>query len=193
MSFTVPQAVQVAEAIERGLDQAEQDGINIEKLTPYVTIMVGRIDDHLKRVKQSENIDVDPEIIDWASIAVFKNAYKIFQKRGYRSKLLAAAFRNHKHWSELVGGDIVISMPYEWWNKFNASDIEVINRINDPVDSEITEKLSNNFNDFNRAFNENGMTIEEFEFFGASKHTMDTFLDGYDEFIQIIRSRMINR
>ena len=37
------------------------------------------------------------------------------------------------------------------------------------------------------------MTIEEFEFFGASKHTMDTFLDGYDEFIQIIRSRMINR
>jgi len=193
VSFTVPQAVQVAEAIERGLDQAEQDGINIEKLTPYVTIMVGRIDDHLKRVKQSENIDVDPEIIDWASIAVFKNAYKIFQKRGYRSKLLAAAFRNHKHWSELVGGDIVISMPYEWWNKFNASDIEVINRINDPVDWEITDKLSNNFNDFNRAFNENGMTIEEFEFFGASKHTMDTFLDGYDEFIQIIRSRMINR
>ena len=38
-----------------------------------------------------------------------------------------------------------------------------------------------------------GMTIEEFEFFGASKHTMDTFLNGYDEFIQIIRSRMINR
>ena len=193
VSFTVPQAVQVAEAVERGLDQAEKDGINIENLTPYVTIMVGRIDDHLKRVKQSENLDVDPEIIDWASIAVFKNAYKIFQKRGYRSKLLAAAFRNHMHWSELVGGDIVISMPYEWWNKFNASDIEVINRMNDPVDSETMDKLSQNFNDFNRAFDEDGMAIDEFEFFGASRHTMDTFLNGYDEFIQIIRSRMINR
>mgnify|MGYP003305572458 FL=1 len=193
VSFTVPQAVQVAEAIERGLDQAEQDGINIEKLTPYVTIMVGRIDDHLKRVKQSENIDVDPEIIDWASIAVFKNAYKIFQKRGYRSKLLAAAFRNQMHWSELVGGDIVISMPYDWWNKLNASDIEVKNRINNPVDSSIIDKLSNNFNDFNRAFDSDGMSVEEFEYYGASKHTMDTFLNGYDEFIQIIRSRMINR
>ena len=193
VSFTVPQAVQVAEAIERGLDQAEQDGINIEKLTPYVTIMVGRIDDHLKRVKQSENIDVDPEIIDWASIAVFKNAYKIFQKRGYRSKLLAAAFRNQMHWSELVGGDIVISMPYDWWNKFNALDIEVKNRINNPVDSSIIDKLSNNFNDFNRAFDSDGMSVEEFEYYGASKHTMDTFLNGYDEFIQIIRSRMINR
>ena len=193
VSFTVPQAVQVAEAIERGLDQAEQDGKNIEKLTPYVTIMVGRIDDHLKRIKQSKNIDVDPEIIDWASIAVFKNAYKIFQKRGYRSKLLAAAFRNQMHWSELVGGDIVISMPYDWWNKLNASDIEVKNRINNPVDSSIIDKLSNNFNDFNRAFDSDGMLVEEFEYYGASKHTMDTFLNGYDEFIQIIRSRMINR
>ena len=193
VSFTVPQAVQVAEAIERGLDQAEQDGKNIEKLTPYVTIMVGRIDDHLKRIKQSKNIDVDPEIIDWASIAVFKNAYKIFQKRGYRSKLLAAAFRNQMHWSELVGGDIVISMPYDWWNKFNALDIEVKNRINNPVDSSIIDKLSNNFNDFNRAFDSDGMSVEEFEYYGASKHTMDTFLSGYDEFIQIIRSRMINR
>ena len=193
VSFTVPQAVQVAEAIERGLDQAEQDGKNIEKLTPYVTIMVGRIDDHLKRIKQSKNIDVDPEIIDWASIAVFKNAYKIFQKRGYRSKLLAAAFRNQMHWSELVGGDIVISMPYDWWNKFNASNIEVKNRINNPVDPTIIDKLSNNFNDFNRAFDPDGMSVEEFEYYGASKHTMDTFLNGYDEFIQIIRSRMINR
>ena len=193
VSFTVPQAVQVAEAIERGLDQAEQDGKNIEKLTPYVTIMVGRIDDHLKRIKQSKNIDVDPEIIDWASIAVFKNAYKIFQKRGYRSKLLAAAFRNQMHWSELVGGDIVISMPYDWWNKFNALDIEVKNRINNPVDPTIIDKLSNNFNDFNRAFDSDGMSVEEFEYYGASKHTMDTFLNGYDEFIQIIRSRMINR
>ena len=193
VSFTVAQAVAVAEAVERGLNEAEKNGFNIENLTPYVTIMVGRIDDHLKRINQSENNEVEPEIIDWASIAIFKNAYKIFQEKGYRSKLLAAAFRNHMHWSELVGGDIVISMPYEWWNKFNASDIEVINRINDPVDSEIIDKLSKNFNDFNRAFNEDGMTIEEFEFFGASKHTMDTFLNGYDEFIQIIRSRMINR
>jgi len=193
VSFTVAQALQVAEAVERGLNEAEKNGLNISNLTPYVTIMVGRIDDHLKRLRQSESIDVDLELIDWASIAVFKNAYKIFMERGYRSKLLAAAFRNHMHWSELVGGNIVISMPYDWWNKFNASEIEVKNRIDNPVDLNIIEELSNNFNDFNRAFDPDGMSLEEFEFYGASIHTMDTFLSGYDEFSQIIRSRMINR
>ena len=97
VSFTVPQAVQVAEAIERGLSQAEKNSVDTKDVTPYVTIMVGRIDDHLKRVRDSKNINMDPEIINWASIAIFKNAYRIFKERNYRSKLLAAAFRCDLH------------------------------------------------------------------------------------------------
>tara|TARA_B100000315_G_scaffold182693_1_gene171637 strand:+ start:731 stop:1798 length:1068 start_codon:yes stop_codon:yes gene_type:complete len=191
VSFTVPQAVQVAEAIERGLTQAENDGVDITNVTPYVTIMVGRIDDHLKRQKEIENINVSLDIIDWASIAIFKNAYTIFKKRDYRSKLLAAAFRCDLHWKEIVGGDIIISMPYDWWNRFNDSDVEVKNRINDPVDKNIITALEKNFKDFSRAYHENGMKIQEFESFGASVHTMNTFLEGYDEFIRLIRDRMI--
>ena len=44
---------------------------------------------------------------------------------------------------------------------------------------------------FNKAHDENGMTENEFESFGASVHTMQTFLEGYDEFVALIRSRMI--
>ena len=191
VSFTVPQAVQVAEAIERGLSQAEKNSVDTKDVTPYVTIMVGRIDDHLKRVRDSKNINMDPEIINWASIAIFKNAYRIFKERNYRSKLLAAAFRCDLHWKEIVGGDIIISMPYEWWNKFNASDVDVKSRINEPVDEKIISLLKENFEDFNKAYDEKGMSENEFESFGASVHTMQTFLEGYDEFVALIRSRMI--
>ena len=191
VSFTVPQAVQVAEAIERGLSQAEKNSVDTKDVTPYVTIMVGRIDDHLRRVRDSKNINIDPEIINWASIATFKNAYRIFKERNYRSKLLAAAFRCDLHWKEIVGGDIIISMPYEWWNKFNASDVDVKSRINEPVDEKIISLLKENFEDFNKAYDEKGMKENEFESFGASVHTMQTFLEGYDEFVALIRSRMI--
>ena len=191
VSFTVPQAVQVAEAIERGLSQAEKNSVDTKDVTPYVTIMVGRIDDHLKRVRDSKNINMDPEIINWASIAIFKNAYRIFKERNYRSKLLAAAFRCDLHWKEIVGGDIIISMPYEWWNKFNASDVDVRHRIDEPVDEKTISLLKENFEDFNKAYDEKGMSENEFESFGASVHTMQTFLEGYDEFVALIRSRMI--
>ena len=191
VSFTVPQAVQVAEAIERGLSQAEKNSVDTKDVTPYVTIMVGRIDDHLKRVRGSKNINMDPEIINWASIAIFKNAYRIFKERNYRSKLLAAAFRCDLHWKEIVGGDIIISMPYEWWNKFNASDVDVRHKIDEPVDEKTISLLKENFEDFNKAYDEKGMSENEFESFGASVHTMQTFLEGYDEFVALIRSRMI--
>ena len=193
VSFTVPQAVQVAEAIEKGLAQAENNGVDMSNITPYVTIMVGRIDDHLKHQRENDNIDIDPTIIDWASIAIFKNAYKIFKERGFKSKLLAAAFRCDLHWKEIVGGDIIISMPYEWWNQFNESNIEVKNRMDKPVDEKIIHLLSENFEDFNKAYEEKGMKADEFESVGASVHTMKTFLKGYDEFISLIRNRMIGK
>ena len=84
-------------------------------------------------------------------------------------------------------------MPYEWWNKFNDSDIEVKNRVNKPVDENIMNVLRSNFDDFNKAYNEDGMKMDEFESFGACVHTMKTFLEGYDEFIALIRSRMIGK
>src|SRR5262249_28522968 len=133
VSFTLPQVLAVAEAVERGLKRREAEGKPIDQMGPVCTIMVGRLDDWLKVVADQQDISVDPGIFEWAGVAVFKKAYQIFQERRYRTRLLSAAFRNHMHWSEFIGGDVVISPPYKWQRRFNASDIEVIPRIAKPV------------------------------------------------------------
>ena len=94
--------------------------------------MAGRLDDWLKVVAEKQDIILDPGYLEWAGVAVFKKAYKIFRERGYRVRLLSAAFRNHMQWSELVGGDVVISPPYKWQVRFNASDVSVASRIEKP-------------------------------------------------------------
>jgi transaldolase len=43
--FTVPQAIAVAEAVQRGLTRREADGGDTAAMTPVCTIMVGRLDD----------------------------------------------------------------------------------------------------------------------------------------------------
>ena len=111
VSFTLPQALAVAEAIERGLKRREKEGKDIATMGPVCTIMVGRLDDWLRTCTQKEGTIVDPGILEWAGVAVFKKAYRIYQERGYRLRLLSAAFRNHMHWSEFIGGDVVISPP----------------------------------------------------------------------------------
>src|SRR2546426_7311857 len=109
--FTLPQCIAVAEAVERGLRQRESEGKQIESMGPVCTIMVGRLDDWLKVNAEKQNITIDPGYLEWAGVAVFKKTYRIFRERGYRIRLLSAAFRDHMHWSELIGGGVVSSPP----------------------------------------------------------------------------------
>ena len=187
VSFTLPQAIAVAEAVERGLKRREAEGLDISTMGPVCTIMVGRLDDWLKVLHDKHNISVDPGYLEWAGVAVFKKAYKIFRERGYRIRLLSAAFRNHMHWSEFIGGDVVISPPCAWQKRYNASDIEVINRIDTPVDPKIVNTLLSKFPDFERSYTENGLSHEEFDTFGSTRRTLRQFITACAEINSIVR------
>jgi transaldolase len=174
--FTLPQCVAVAQAVERGLNRREREGQDISTLGPVCTIMVGRLDDWLKVLLEKNSIAVDPGYLEWAGVAVFKKTYQLFQERGYRLRLLSAAFRNHMHWSEFIGGDVVISPPYSWQIRFNSSDIQVRPRIDAAVSKDIVETLLAKFPDFGRAYNENGLSLDEFDSFAPTRRTLRQFI-----------------
>lgn len=189
--FTLPQAIAVAEAVDRGLKRREAAGHDTTGMTPVCTLMIGRLDDWLKVVAKKESVVLTPGHLDWAGIAVMKKAYGLFQRRGYRARLLAAAYRHHMHWSELIGGDIVQTIPYEWQVLFNKSDIPVKKRMQDPVDPSIVEELSRKFADFRRAYDESGMTVQEFDRFGATVRTLRTFIGSYADLLACVRDFML--
>jgi transaldolase len=189
--FTLPQCVAVAEAVERGLRRREREGKEIATMGPVCTIMVGRLDDWLKVVLEKENIAIDPGYLEWAGVAVFKKTYQLFRERGYRIRLLSAAFRNHMHWSEFIGGDVVISPPYSWQVRFNASDIEVRSRIDKPVDPKIIEELLKKFADFRRAYTEGGILMEDFDSFGPSRRTLRQFIAACHDLDGLVRDTLL--
>jgi transaldolase len=189
--FSLPQCIAVAEAIERGLKRREKDGLDISTMGPVCTIMVGRLDDWLKVIMEKRNIITDPGYLEWAGVAVFKKTYRIFRERGYRVRLLAAAYRNHMHWSELIGGDLVISPPYKWQKRFNESDVTVANRIGTPVDPRIVDELLKKFPDFGRAYTEDGIAIGDFDTFGPTARTLRQFIEACHEMCAQIREFMV--
>jgi transaldolase len=191
VSFTLPQAIAVAEAVERGLNRRERDGQEIASMGPVCTIMVGRLDDWLKVLVEKNNISIDPGYLEWAGVAVLKKTYRIFRERGYRTRLLSAAFRNHMHWSEFIGGDLVISPPYSWQVRFNASDVEVRSRIDDPVRPEIESELSRKFEDYRRASTENGLSTSEFDSFGPTRRTLRQFVSACHDLDAVVRDVLI--
>ncbi len=191
ISFTVAQAVAVAEAVERGLKRREAEGLPIEDMGPVCTIMIGRTDDWLKKYVGQTGQVVDPECLEWAGVAVIKEAYRIYKERGYRTRLLSAANRNHYHWSQLIGGDLAQTINYSWWKRLEACDIEVKSRIDDPVPAEIMAELKK-IPEFDKSFREDAMKPEEFENYGGFKTTLNQFLGGYDDLVHVIREIMVN-
>src|SRR3984885_14807465 len=191
VSFALPQCIAVAEAVERGLKRRGREGLDISRMGPVCTIMVGRLDDWLKGGGEKRDIILEPGYLEWAGVAVFKKAYKIFRERGYRVRLLSAAFRNHMHWSEFIGGDVVISPPYKWQVRFNASTVPVISRIDQPVKPEIVEDLLQKFPDFTRAYNENGLSPQQFDTFPPTVRTLRQFVEACHEMAGPVRDLML--
>lgn len=191
VSFTVPQALSVAEAVERGLNRRLAEGKDISHMSPVCTLMIGRLDDWLQVLVKRDEIITHPDYPHWAGIACMKKAYAIYQQRGYRTRLLAAAYRHHLHWSELIGGDLVLTIPYPWQRQFNDSDVQVMERLQKPVCEEIIAELSRKFPDFCRAYDEHGLTDAQFDTFGATVRTLRNFIGAYHDLIAVVRDFML--
>ncbi len=185
--FTVPQAIAVAEAVERGLKRREAIGQSTAKVFSVCTIMVGRLDDWLKVIAEKEKLVPTPGTLDWAGVACMKHAYRIFKKAGYRTRLLSAAYRNHLHWSEFIGGDIVLTIPGPWQRRFNASSVEVKPRMDNPIPAAVMSELTEQFEDFRRAYEPDGLKPSEFDTYGATARTLRTFLSSYNDLVAFIR------
>ncbi|MEO7422756.1 MAG: transaldolase family protein, partial [Ornithinibacter sp.] len=186
VSFSVAQALATGEAIERGLVRREAEGLEVDGIGPVVTIMVGRLDDWLKHVVARDDIEIEPEHLEWAGVAAVKRAYTLFRERGLRARVLAAAYRNQLQWTELVGGDLVLSPPFGWQQTFQASGIEPTSRIDIPVAPETIAALET-IEDFRRAYEPDGMTPVEFDDFGPTRKTLRQFLGADEELDQLVR------
>lgn len=187
VSFTVAQAVEAAKAIERGLDRRAAEGLPLWEFGSVVTLMGGRLDDWLKATAAKDRLLIEPGHFEWAGVAALKKVHRIFVERGYRSRVLSAAFRNHLQWSELQGGDLVVSPPFDWQLRIDENGIPAEDRIDVPVDPAIIDILRARVPEFSRAYDEDGLTLAEFDTFGATVRTLRQFLEADEKLDRVVR------
>ncbi len=191
VSFTVSQALAVGEAVERGLRRREAAGQDVATMSPVCTLMIGRLDDWVRAICERDDIVIDPAAANWAGIAVMKRAAPIYRERGYRTRLLAAAYRHQLHWSELIGGDIVMTLTSQWQRRFNGSSVEVRPRFDDPVPAAYLAELCEHIPDFRRAWEPDGLTPSEFDTFGATVRTLRGFIGSYWDLVKVIDDTLL--
>ena len=191
VSFSVAQALAAGEAVERGLRRREAEGLAVDSMGPVITVMMGRLEDWLRVLTERDGIVADPSALPWSGVAVFKRTVAEFKARGLRARPLAAAIRHHLHWSELIGGDVVITLPAAWQRRFNASSVEVRPRMDDPIAPAVLDELRRHFPDFERAYEPGGLTPADFDSFGPSARTLRAFAGSYHELLHQVMDALV--
>jgi transaldolase len=120
VSFTVPQAVAIAERHMAGIARAKAKGIEPGKC--FAVIMIGRLDDFLREVAHDNQAAVSESDICQAGLAATKRSYKIYQDRGYQAVLLVAALRGDYHLTELAGAYLIMSIAPAFQENFVTKD-----------------------------------------------------------------------
>lgn len=181
--FTVPQALAVGEAAERGRKKARENGI-----TPGLNIavlMVGRLDDYLRDVAHDVKSPVQESDIVQAGIACIKRSYSIYQARGYETILMPAGCRGANQITELAGAKMIFSIAPKIVRKLPV-DTPCVERIDIPVERDVIERLMT-LREFRKAYEPDGMIREDFITFGSANRTTDQFInDGWNPLLNFL-------
>jgi len=158
VSFTVPQAIAIAERHRAGALRARQKGIQPGPC--FAVIMIGRLDDFLREVAHDARAAADESDIRQAGLAATKRAYSIYRERGYEAVLLVAALRGDYHLTELAGA--ICSCPSRRPGRKSSLPATCPARsASQTHPAAVIERLCG-MPDFVRAFEPDGMTPSDF-------------------------------
>jgi transaldolase len=174
VSFTLPQAIAIAERCRQGVRRARSSGLDPGRC--FAVIMIGRLDDYLREVAHDSRAGISESDIRQAGLAVTKRAYVTYKERDYEAVLLVAALRGDYHLTELAGADLVMSIAPGYQELFVSRDLPREERIQAEVPPEVVERLSR-LPEFVRSYAPDGMLPEDFITYGVTQRTLSQFYD----------------
>ena len=145
----------------------------------FVTHITGIFDEYLGKIAKRENIDISPEVLSQAGLAIARKQYWMMKYRGYPGILLGGGARRKEHFTELMGGDAHVTINWSTAEEIMESPIELSNEICKETPVEVIEELGAKLPDFKKAYDDDGLAFEEFAGFGPVQLFRNAFLKGW--------------
>jgi len=185
MCFSVSQYIWLAEAFRRGLKRTDA------RPRCLITMLPGMFDEYLAEDADRRGVAVSPEVIREAGIATARAAHKVWQQRNYEAIVLSGGARSTRHWTELVGPGIGITLSGALAGALIDAPPPVIKRIDAAAPEAVIAELRQTFPDFVRACDEGAMAPEEFRPYGPVQRFQNSLLGGLATIIAEIQSRRV--
>ncbi|MGD0879483.1 MAG: transaldolase family protein [Anaerolineales bacterium] len=156
----------------------------------FLSHIAGIYDDHLKKVVDSQKIDISPDVLWQAGLAVARKMYTIMEARGMPGTFIAGGARGLHHFTEMVGGKVCGTINWEGTaDKLIEQNPPVVYRLFNPVPQKVIDELMEKLPDFKRGYLDDGLEIEEFEGFGPVQLFRSQFTSSWARVLELIKQR----
>jgi transaldolase len=182
--FGVSQFVRICETYQR---ISQSTG---KKPMFYMSHIAGIYDDYLQNYVQEHQIDISPDVLYQAGLAVARKVYNLMIERNYPCTFIGGGARGLHHFTEMVGGKVVVTINWEGTaDKLIEQNPPVVYRLFNPVPQKVIDELMEKLPDFKRGYLEDGLEEEEFEHFGPVMLFRNMFIKSWKRALELMKER----
>ena len=156
----------------------------------YMSHIAGIYDDFLSDYVKKNDVQISPDVLHQAGLAVARRAYSLMMERGYHAVFIAGGARGLHHFTEMVGGHVCVTINWQGTaDRLIEQDPPVVYRLFNPVPAKVIDELLEKLPDFRRGWLEDGLAVEEYAAFGPVQLFRSAFLKSWNRVLDIIRER----
>jgi len=182
--FGISQFVSICETYKKA------SGKNGHKPMFYMSHIAGIYDDHFSNYVKKNDVQISPDVLHQAGLAVARKVYNMMIERDYPCVFIGGGARGLHHFTEMVGGKVCITINWEGAaDKLIEQNPPVVYRLFNPVPQKVIDELMEKLPDFKRGYLEDGMEPEEFETFGPVELFRSSFVKSWNRVMELIKER----
>ena len=181
--FALQQAIDICEAFLTATEGRPRP-------VAYLAHIAGIYDEYLADYVAKQSVDIEPDILWHAGVAVAKKVYEMMKERRYPLEFLSGGARGMHHFTELIGADACVTINWSGMaEELEESDPVVVQRFLMPTPSSIIDELVRKLPDFKKGYFRNAIEPEEYEEFGPVKLFRNAFEKGWQIALDAIAAR----
>lgn len=179
--MTLQQTIDLCEIYKR---VSEKTG---KKPPVYYSLITGIYNEWLRKDVAAKNIDINPDVLYQAGMVVAKKVYNLTHDRGYELGFIGGGVRTLDDFYQMVGGDVNITMNWKGsCDKLIEADAVVESRLFNPAQEMVIDELNAKLPQFRQAYWENGLSVDEYEEFGAVEYFRDMFVSAWNNVLKVV-------
>ncbi len=156
----------------------------------FMSHIAGIYDDYFKSYVDKEKVQISPDVLWQAGLAVARRVYQVMEERGYTAVFVGGGARGLHHFTEMVGGKVCLTINWEGTaDKLLESNPPVVYRLFNPVPQKVIDELMEKLPDFRRGYLSDGLKVDEFEGFGPVQLFRSSFVKSWKRVLELSKER----